>query len=149
MSKLKWEDSSAPVPPEGNRCLVNWEITQLKRVWVLSDGGRIWSCGLAWWFGYYTEAEGSSGERRSTHSHESSVGAGWSSTPACLCNAALPVMDGSTAESAEQVQMARGERRAELWVLYRRRAGKEGRDTARQCKSTREAYPMLNQSIQG
>lgn len=112
MSKPKWEDSSAPVPPEGNRCLVNWEITQLKRVWVLSDGGRIWSCRLAW-FEYYTEAEGSSGERRSTHSHESSVGAGWSSTPACLCNAALPVMDGSTAESAEQVQMARGERREE------------------------------------
>lgn len=58
------------------------------------------------------EAKGSSGEHRSTHRHESSAGAEWSSTPACLCNAALPLMDGPTAESAEQVQMVRGERRA-------------------------------------
>lgn len=144
MSKPKWEDSSAPAPPQGNRCLVNWEITQLKRVWVLSDGGRIWSCGLAWWLEYYTEAEGSSGERRSTHRHESSAGAGQSSTPACLCNAALPVMDGPTAESAEQVQMARGERRA----VFLNAIPKERR-AARRCKSIWEKDPTLNQSIQG
>lgn len=66
---------------------------------------------LARWFEYYTAAKGSSGEYRSTHRHESSAGAGWSSTSACLCNAALPVMDGPTAEGAEQVQMAIGEGR--------------------------------------
>lgn len=46
MSKPKREDSSASAPPEGNRCLVNWEITRLKRVRVLSDGGRIWHGGF-------------------------------------------------------------------------------------------------------